>query len=510
MPEEALGHGQYRAFVTFEGVGIGLLGGLHVTGTDSDFTEIGGVAPGTATGNVITDPGPGGEVDIVDVGTHVQSVTVNGATTAVIADGTVVAGQYGTLTINLDGSYSYTPSASTTVIGQTEVFQYTIIDPSDGELETATLTISIGSDDITGAPLAVDDAGIATVTFENVVTTIPPTQEFSFNTPIAVVLPVTRSGSDSFTVEPNATGDVTITAIRTGLLSVLPTYTITVQDDGGAVVGTITQTAIAGLPLGSGVVFTLEDLPAGTYTYTVSSTNILGTGYDTTVYVGQSVTHLDQFEVQDTTAAEGNLLDNDNTGTAFAVVRVESGGSFVEVGDAPLVVTGLHGTLTVDETGNYVYEPNPALPYSATDLTDSFTYQIVQPNGQIATATLEVTIDVPADGPAALAFSTFMQDEGFGQDVVALDGIEMTSNNLEVSANGLDSLAYEMFEGQGELEDVLNRYLDTPAETDNGTSVQVLEIDTNTMPSSEPSDPLEYLAIDDEINKIGQNLSDFS
>ncbi|WP_163571343.1 hypothetical protein, partial [Klebsiella pneumoniae] len=74
--------GQYRAFVTFDGAaGVGLLGGLAVTGVNSDYTHVGAVQPSTAAGNVITDPGPGGAVDIVSPQTVVQSVTVNGVTT---------------------------------------------------------------------------------------------------------------------------------------------------------------------------------------------------------------------------------------------------------------------------------------------------------------------------------------------------------------------------------------------------------------------------------------------
>ncbi|MEJ8631731.1 hypothetical protein P0F65_22100 [Sphingomonas sp. I4] len=46
-------------------------------------------------GNVISDPGPGGQVDVVSPQTRVESVTVNGVTTSVTADDTVVTGQWG-------------------------------------------------------------------------------------------------------------------------------------------------------------------------------------------------------------------------------------------------------------------------------------------------------------------------------------------------------------------------------------------------------------------------------
>ena len=104
-----LAPGQYRAFVTFDNTaGVGLLGGLRVTGVDSDFTDVGQIVPATTNGNVITDPGPTGQVDVVSPQTRVESVTLNGVTTAVGTNSQVI-GQWGTLTISSDGRYSYTP-----------------------------------------------------------------------------------------------------------------------------------------------------------------------------------------------------------------------------------------------------------------------------------------------------------------------------------------------------------------------------------------------------------------
>ena len=53
--------------------------------------------------------------------------------------GAVIAGRFGTLTLNADGSYSYAHTAG----GGNETFTYTIRD-LDGSLARATLTISLG------------------------------------------------------------------------------------------------------------------------------------------------------------------------------------------------------------------------------------------------------------------------------------------------------------------------------------------------------------------------------
>jgi len=55
-----------------------------------------------------------------------------------VGAGTTVNGQYGQLTINADGSYSYSRSAGTPG-GVSDVFTYTLTD-ADGDASTATLT----------------------------------------------------------------------------------------------------------------------------------------------------------------------------------------------------------------------------------------------------------------------------------------------------------------------------------------------------------------------------------
>ncbi|MGP7796930.1 BapA/Bap/LapF family large adhesin [Sphingomonas sp. CLY1604] len=510
---ETLGPGEYRAFLTFQGTaGVGLLGSLNVAGVDSDFTDIAAATPGTATGNVITDAGPAGEVDVTGPGTRVASVTVNGVTTAVAAGGTVIDGAWGTLTINPDGSYSYTPDATPTGIGQTDSFTYTLLDPTDGETESATLSIAIGSPDITGVPVAVADQAVAAVTYANVETSVPVAPAFTFGSqPGGLLLPSTGAGSGSFTVAPDATADLTITAVRQPnlSLSLLPSYTLTVRDAGGATVFTETRASLAGLPIGTGVSFTLDDLPSGTYSYTVSSRAALGT-FGTTVSLGSTTTFLDAYTLATRETAEGNLFANDTAHTPFAILRVDSGSGFAEVGDTPVTLTGRYGTLTVDEAGGYVYQPIAALGYSATDLTDSFTYQLAQPGGSFATATLTVTIDVPADGSAAAPLVT-TQVFAVEADVIPLDALTAhvgvaAADAPVATATGLAT--YDLFEGRGELEDVLSHYLATQPQDGGTTTAEsahaAVMIDA---PLPPVVDPLDYLVTLPDQDHIGNTVN---
>src|SRR5690606_36239936 len=119
---------------------------------DSDSVAEDG--PATADGNVLTGLG-GGDANATDGVADTQGA--DGATVTAIAGGSVgesLAGAYGALTLNADGSYSYIlDNASQPVQGLsagevlTETFTYTITD-GDGDTSTTTLTITInGTDD---------------------------------------------------------------------------------------------------------------------------------------------------------------------------------------------------------------------------------------------------------------------------------------------------------------------------------------------------------------------------
>lgn len=102
---------------------------------------------GTAvTGNVLTDDtddafgadGPkagGGVVGVRAAGGDTTTAVVGGP-------GNAITGQYGTLTLDADGSYTYTPANSSLVSSVGDVFVYTIED-ADGSRATTTLTITV-------------------------------------------------------------------------------------------------------------------------------------------------------------------------------------------------------------------------------------------------------------------------------------------------------------------------------------------------------------------------------
>ncbi|MEI5686016.1 BapA/Bap/LapF family large adhesin [Sphingomonas kyungheensis] len=520
---QTLAPGEYRAFVTYQsglGVGAGVLGSLSVSGVDIDYTDVGGVRPVAVTGNVVSDAGPTGAVDVVAPGTTITQVTNGTTVTDVTANGTVVAGQWGTLVINLDGSYSYTPSTSATAIGHTDVFAYTLLDPSDGERETANLSITIGSGAISGPPVVTADVAIAPVTYQNVVEVTAPVASTSFTATPLVQLPLAPiavgahgEGTGAFVINPATKANITLSATSTSALSVAPTYTLTLTNTDTNATTTVRQLALLGGTASTS--FALNDLPAGHYSYRLAADSTVSTSFGTNVTLGRTTTLLDSHVVVSPAAVEGNLLANDNAHSDFIAVRVGSGAAattLTEVGETPVTLTGAHGTLTVDEVGHYVYQPSASLAYSTTDLSDTFTYQLVQPNGSVATTTLTVTIDVPGDNASAAVHYAIAPVQSIEPDVVSIDTTMIANDSHTVAldghtataATGADSsvataqslATYDLFEGQGDIGIVLSRYLDTQV---SGSTTQTTTTDTTIAAAPAPvADPLDYLATPDD------------
>ncbi|ENV80848.1 hypothetical protein F942_00463, partial [Acinetobacter ursingii ANC 3649] len=74
----------------------------------------------------------------------------NTATTSSTGVGTSITGDYGTLTLNANGSYSYKADPNKITANAQDVFTYTVRD-ADGDLKTSTLTINV--QDVTANPL---------------------------------------------------------------------------------------------------------------------------------------------------------------------------------------------------------------------------------------------------------------------------------------------------------------------------------------------------------------------
>ncbi|HAO4642854.1 TPA: BapA prefix-like domain-containing protein, partial [Salmonella enterica] len=144
-----LGEGQYRV-LTYN---TSLLATGSYTSLDVDVhqTSAGIISgPTISTGNVMAD-------DTAPTGTTVTAITnANGVSTPVGAGGVDILGQYGTLHINQDGSYTYTLTKPTAGYGHKESFTYTITQNGVGS-SAAQLVINLGPAPVPGSVIATDN-----------------------------------------------------------------------------------------------------------------------------------------------------------------------------------------------------------------------------------------------------------------------------------------------------------------------------------------------------------------
>jgi len=111
----------------------------------NDADAIAAGANGPATGNVITgegtQTGPSGS-DYAP-GAHITSIAGAGGEDSSFAGGKLgVSGEFGRLSIDAEGNYSYQPKANTPE-NSVDRFTYTLAD-AQGNADTATLSVEIG------------------------------------------------------------------------------------------------------------------------------------------------------------------------------------------------------------------------------------------------------------------------------------------------------------------------------------------------------------------------------
>ena len=250
----------------------------------------------------------------------------------------------GTLTGNLDGSFTYTPNANFAGI---DTFTYTV---SDGALTSnvATVTIIVTSTD-NDAPTAGDD-------------TISVVEDS-----VANVVPVLANDTD-----PDPGTILTITAVTPGT-------------NGGT--ATIIGSGRTGLTYTPAANFVGTD----TFTYTISD----GAGGTDTATVTVTVT-----AVNDAPVALDDAYTTDEDTPLVIAAPGPLGNDTDPDGDAltpALLSTTTNGTLAPNLDGSFTYTPNADFAG-----TDSFTYSVTDPAGLTDTATVTITVTAVNDAPTAV------------------------------------------------------------------------------------------------------------
>ncbi|MCA0973873.1 VCBS domain-containing protein [Halomonas denitrificans] len=346
--------------------------------------------------------------------TAVTSDNASGNTATTNADGQlVIQGEYGTLTIAADGSYSYALDNTNPAVqgldgseSVTEVFTYTLTDAdSDASSTTLTLTINGQEDDlptitvtdsdgnVTGADNSVEEdsgetvtgtftvggsAGVASVTIGGV-----ELVGADFTTPVSI--PNTGGqGSLSITGFDAATGEFSYSYTETGGPAehnaandnIVDSFAIVVTDNEG-------DTASDSLDIQ--ILDTAPQAVADVNAITEDTASVSGNVIDGAA-----------------DAAGADTLGADAT-TVTAVTSDNATGNTATTNAAgELVIQGEYGTLTIAADGSYSYaldNTNPAVQGldGSESVTEVFTYTLTDADSDASSTTLTLTINGQED-----------------------------------------------------------------------------------------------------------------
>ncbi|RUZ04061.1 MULTISPECIES: VCBS domain-containing protein [unclassified Mesorhizobium] len=359
----------------------------------------------TVSGNVTTDYG-----NTFGADGPAAAGSVNwGAATATLGGNPIVLADYGTLTQNANGTWSFVldnskPATQALKNGDAinVSFGYTLTDhDSDADTKTITFTINGADDNATVVVTPSNDAnanGAASVVYEHGLTSAPDTSE-----------------TDTGAFKVTATDGIATVTIggQTHALNAWLNQTINTPD------GTLKITGVTAAADGKSADFTYS------YTLNAAQTHDKATGHDTTIIDTVAVAvdgiggthgggnivvtivddvptaHLDIGNVTEgatlnVDAANGVLLNDvpgaDGYAASGAVVGVAAGNNTANPvsGGVNQVIIGLYGTLTLQANGAYIYKAT-ADKISA-NATDTFVYTIKDGDGDLSTTTLTISV----------------------------------------------------------------------------------------------------------------------
>ena len=377
----------------------------------------------------------------------------------------------GSLSLNTNGSFTYTPNANT---NGADFFTYKA---NDGTADSNVATVSLSVAPVNDAPVAVDDTSTTnedtplTVTTPGVLgndtdvegnpltavlETGPASGTLTMNSGGSFVYTpnVNFNGADSFTYKANdgvadsnvATVNITVNAVNEAPVAVNDAYS-TDEDTllTVAAAGVLANdTDVEGNPLSAAVVTgptrgSLSLNTNGSFTYTpTANTN----GADSFTYKANdgaadsnvATVSLTVGGVNDAPVAV-NDISTTNEDTPLTVTTPGVLGNDTDADGNPLTAvleTGpASGTLTLNPGGSFVYTPNVNF-----NGADSFTYKARDGTADSNVATVNITVNAVNDGPVVL-------EDAYGTDedtplTVAAAGV--LANDTDVEGNTLTAI----------------------------------------------------------------------
>ena len=403
--------------------------------------------------------------------TSITATTAGGAAqTTFDSNEESVTGSYGTLVLNSNGSYTYTPNETTSrnlASGATadDVFTYTVSDDSGGTYTTATLTITVtgktpnpqndtayvtagGSISVTDGSSGVDPGGDGVNADGDHSGDVLENDAGTSNTVTAIENSDSETGTIGSTIS-GVYGDLTINADGS----------YTYEANNASSIGDTTATDVFTYTVTDGATGTTA---TATLTFTVEGTDDAPTATNDTGYIYENSTlsvttdsegapevGTDDDDNNESGDFSGNVMKNDSDpeGSEITVTAIRH--SEDASADATSItasttysngssILGDYGVLTIGADGSYTYNANTANALDDGDTaTDVFTYTVS--DGSLTdTGTLTITIEGINDAPVAQDDFGFINENatltvGATADATT-DHITFDTNNSSITA----------------------------------------------------------------------------
>ena len=387
---------------------------------DTGSLSEGGVLSVLAADGVLKNDTAGAD-GWVNTGAVVGVVSGDTATNSAGGVGGRIDGQYGYITLNADGSYTYVSTADAVTADAQDVFTYTVRD-ADGDLTHSTLTINVANVNLTPAPISktVNESGLAGGSTAGTGHTVTDT----VNLPSEVkAVPVTNGSTQygTFSIDEDGRYTYTLTKPSNGD-NVEDTFSYTTKDaQGNSTTNTVTITIIDDAPVAKPDTnsITEDSVPNPV------SGNVLTGG-------------VSSGDTADTQGADKANVSGVQAGTVAS-------GEHVANGALNTAVNGEYGTLILRADGSYTYQLNNnntdvnALKDNQS-LQDVFSYTITDGDGDKSTATITITINGHTDGAPNVVI-TDHNGSALGANSIAENATTPVQGEFTVNAaDGLKSI----------------------------------------------------------------------
>ncbi|PTL89018.1 hypothetical protein C6W88_20135, partial [Halomonas litopenaei] len=376
------------------------------------------------------------------------------------ADGTTVTGDYGTLTVNTDGSWSYTLTSSASQDDKdktglddslAETFGVRVVDSDGDTSDPADLTIAIGDDGPSAVADTTSTAGDTAVSYNvlNNSDDTSDTQGADGATLTTAALRNPSQGSVSFTSD----GSVTFTPADGFEGKAVIDYTLT-DGDGDTASSTLTVTVAADStptidPSG----------PDGDPTTADGAYSVQEAGLD-----GGADQSPGSNAASNSETTSGQFKSSTGNDDLVRYEVKDKDGDWVEINGDGTTVAGDYGTLTVNTDGNWSYTLTSSASQDDKDKTglddsvpETFGVRVVDSDGDTS-APANLTIDIGDDGPSAVAdttstdkgtsktYNVLKNDDGTS-DTQGADGATLTAARVQ----GGDSVGSVSFASDGNI-----------------------------------------------------------